>query len=231
MPEAYVVEAVRTAVGKKTDRSPACTRSIWACTHCAVCSTGSTSIRRGRRRHRRLRRRASAARPATSAATAWLAAGYPEEVPGVTVDRQCGSSQQAISLWRTGDPVRHRGHHPGRRHAEHEPDPDRVGDGGRQGVRVHLADQRVGELAAPLRRPGDLPVPRRRADRREMEHLPRGDGAVRARQPPACVQPAIRGGHFENEIIGVGDFRIDEGPRETSLEKMAGLQTLVEAAG
>src|ERR1700731_5074794 len=29
---------------------------------------------------------------------AWLAAGYPEEVPGVTVDRQCGSSQQAISF-------------------------------------------------------------------------------------------------------------------------------------
>ncbi|MGY2062895.1 thiolase family protein, partial [Nocardia gipuzkoensis] len=25
------------------------------------------------------------------ARTAWLAAGYPEEVPGVTVDRQCGS--------------------------------------------------------------------------------------------------------------------------------------------
>ena len=28
----------------------------------------------------------------------WLAAGFPEEVPGVTVDRQCGSSQQAISF-------------------------------------------------------------------------------------------------------------------------------------
>jgi acetyl-CoA acetyltransferase family protein len=27
---------------------------------------------------------------------AWLAAGFPEEVPGTTVDRQCGSSQQAI---------------------------------------------------------------------------------------------------------------------------------------
>jgi acetyl-CoA C-acetyltransferase len=26
----------------------------------------------------------------------WLAAGYPEAVPGVTIDRQCGSSQQAI---------------------------------------------------------------------------------------------------------------------------------------
>ena len=30
------------------------------------------------------------------ARTAWLAAGMPLEVPGTTVDRQCGSSQQAI---------------------------------------------------------------------------------------------------------------------------------------
>jgi acetyl-CoA C-acetyltransferase len=30
------------------------------------------------------------------ARTCWLAAGLPEEVPGVTVDRQCGSSQQAV---------------------------------------------------------------------------------------------------------------------------------------
>jgi acetyl-CoA C-acetyltransferase len=30
------------------------------------------------------------------ARTCWLASGYPESVPGVTVDRQCGSSQQAI---------------------------------------------------------------------------------------------------------------------------------------
>ena len=30
------------------------------------------------------------------ARTSWLAAGLPEEVPGVTLDRQCGSSQQAI---------------------------------------------------------------------------------------------------------------------------------------
>ncbi|MET7299348.1 acetyl-CoA C-acetyltransferase [Embleya sp. NPDC005575] len=30
------------------------------------------------------------------ARTAWLAAGYSEAVPGVTIDRQCGSSQQAI---------------------------------------------------------------------------------------------------------------------------------------
>ena len=30
------------------------------------------------------------------ARTAWLAAGLPEHVPGVTIDRQCGSSQQAV---------------------------------------------------------------------------------------------------------------------------------------
>ncbi|HUR03565.1 MAG TPA: acetyl-CoA C-acetyltransferase [Nonomuraea sp.] len=30
------------------------------------------------------------------ARTCWLAAGLPEEVPGVTIDRQCGSSQQAL---------------------------------------------------------------------------------------------------------------------------------------
>ena len=32
------------------------------------------------------------------ARTAWLAGGFPEEVPGVTIDRQCGSAQQAISF-------------------------------------------------------------------------------------------------------------------------------------
>ena len=30
------------------------------------------------------------------ARTCWLVAGFPEHVPGTTVDRQCGSAQQAI---------------------------------------------------------------------------------------------------------------------------------------
>ncbi len=30
------------------------------------------------------------------ARNAWLSAGMPESVPGVTIDRQCGSSQQAV---------------------------------------------------------------------------------------------------------------------------------------
>ena len=32
------------------------------------------------------------------ARTAWLAAGLPQTVPGVTIDRQCGSGQQAVHL-------------------------------------------------------------------------------------------------------------------------------------
>src|SRR5690606_9153984 len=34
--------------------------------------------------------------PMDIARNAWLSAGLPESVPGVTIDRQCGSSQQAI---------------------------------------------------------------------------------------------------------------------------------------
>ena len=30
------------------------------------------------------------------ARTCWLVAGLPDEVPGTTIDRQCGSSQQAL---------------------------------------------------------------------------------------------------------------------------------------
>ncbi len=39
---------------------------------------------------------------------------------------------------------------------------------------------------------------------------------------------AIRAGHFDNEIIPVGDFGVDEGPRESTLEKLASLKPLVE---
>ena len=39
---------------------------------------------------------------------------------------------------------------------------------------------------------------------------------------------AIRAGHFSNEIVAVDGFAVDETPRDTSLEKMAGLPTLRE---
>src|SRR6184192_3676496 len=96
MAEAYIVEAVRTPVGKKNgglkdvhsadlgahvlkeliaraDVDPAAVEDvIFGCTDTLGPQAGDI------------------------ARTAWLAAGLPEEVPGTTIDRQCGSSQQAL---------------------------------------------------------------------------------------------------------------------------------------
>src|SRR5919112_2467676 len=98
MPEAYIVEAVRTPVGKKNGGL--------AAAHPA--DLGAHVLRElvGR----------SGIDPAAVedvvfgcvdtigplagdiARTCWLAAGLPEHVPGTTIDRQCGSAQQAISF-------------------------------------------------------------------------------------------------------------------------------------
>ena len=96
MAEAYIVDAIRTPTGKKkgslagwhpadlgaipiqeivkrTGIDPnAVDDVIWGC----VDAIGPQAGNMGR--------------------SCWLAAGYPEAVPGVTIDRQCGSSQQAI---------------------------------------------------------------------------------------------------------------------------------------
>ena len=49
------------------------------------------------------------------ARNALLGAGFPESVPGTTVDRQCGSSQQAIQLRRAGRDLRRIRHRDRRR--------------------------------------------------------------------------------------------------------------------
>src|SRR5437763_6485892 len=96
MAEAYIVDAVRTPVGKKggglasahpadlgahaisglVDRTgidPAAVEDvIFGCVDTIGPQAGDI------------------------ARTCWLVAGYPDDVPGTTVDRQCGSSQQAV---------------------------------------------------------------------------------------------------------------------------------------
>ena len=96
MTEAFIVEAVRTPVAGAAAAWPPRTQPI---------SAGTSS--------RAVLDRAGADPAAVDdvvfgcvdtigpqagdiARTAWLAAGLPEAVPGVTVDRQCGSSQQAV---------------------------------------------------------------------------------------------------------------------------------------
>lgn len=44
---------------------------------------------------------------ATPGRMAWLSAGYPSHVPGVTIDRKCGSSQQAVQFAAHGVMVGH----------------------------------------------------------------------------------------------------------------------------
>ncbi|WP_416465087.1 acetyl-CoA C-acetyltransferase [Sphingomonas sp. VDB2] len=96
MPEAYIIDAVRSPIGRKkgslagvhpadlgahpirelvkrTGIDPVLVDDVvWGC--CDTIGPQAGDIGR----------------------TAWLVAGLPEEVPGVTVDRQCGSSQQAV---------------------------------------------------------------------------------------------------------------------------------------
>ncbi len=96
MPEAYIIDAVRTPVGRKkgslaalhpadlaahpikaligrTGIDPGAVDDVvWGC--CDTIGPQAGDIGR----------------------TAWLVAGLPQHVPGTTIDRQCGSSQQAI---------------------------------------------------------------------------------------------------------------------------------------
>src|SRR3982074_1335710 len=102
MPEAYVVEAVRTAVGKRTgslagvhplDLGAAAWRGLFDRVDAypgAVDDVIAGCVD------------AIGPQAGNIARLSWLAAGYPEEVPGVTVDRQRGSSQPALSLCAQG---------------------------------------------------------------------------------------------------------------------------------
>ncbi|HTM85076.1 MAG TPA: acetyl-CoA C-acetyltransferase, partial [Mycobacterium sp.] len=156
-----------------------------------------------------------------------LAAGYSEEVPGVTVDRQCGSSQQAISFGAQAIMSR---------------TADLIVAGGMQNMSwIPISSaMSVGEqfgFTSPtneskkwLERYGDQEISQFRGAEMIAEKwdLPREEMERFALASNERAFAAIRGGHFDNEIISVGEFRVDECPRESSLEKMAGLKTLVE---
>ena len=99
MPEAYIVEAVRTPVGRRNG-GLAKVHPADLGAHPIREVVARTGIDPGGRRGRRLRlprhdRRAGRRHRPHGVA---LAAGLPESVPGVTIDRQCGSSQQAVSF-------------------------------------------------------------------------------------------------------------------------------------
>ncbi|MEZ0115573.1 acetyl-CoA C-acetyltransferase [Catenulispora sp. EB89] len=162
------------------------------------------------------------------ARTAWLAAGLPEEVPGVTVDRQCGSSQQAVHF---------------AAQAVMSGTADLVVAGGVQNMsqipiaaamtvatQFGITDPFSGSKGWKARY-GDQPVSQFHAAELIAEKWDISRDAMEdfALESHRRALAAIDEGRFEREIVPYEGFAVDEGPRrDTSKEAMAGLRTLVE---
>ncbi|MEU8636130.1 acetyl-CoA C-acetyltransferase [Amycolatopsis sp. NPDC048633] len=160
------------------------------------------------------------------ARTAWLAAGLPDHVPGVTIDRQCGSSQQAVHF---------------AAQAVMSGTQDLVLAGGVQNMsRIPISaamlagreygfddpfsgskgwQERYGSTEVSQFRSADMIAAHWDISRSAMEEY-----AFRSHQRALS---AIDSGRFDAEIVPVDGFKQDEGPRrDTSLERMRGLKPL-----
>ncbi len=162
------------------------------------------------------------------ARTAWLAAGLPEAVPGVTVDRQCGSSQQAVHfaaqavLSGTADLVLAGGVQnmsqipiaaamlAGQAFGFADP------FSGSAGWRARYGEQEISQFRA-----ADMIAAKWAIGRAEMERF-----ALASHERAVAAAAA---GAFGAEIVPYGEVTADECPRpDTSLAKMAALAPLRE---
>jgi acetyl-CoA C-acetyltransferase len=161
------------------------------------------------------------------ARTAWLAAGYPEEVPGVTVDRQCGSSQQAVHFGAqavasgTADLIIAGGV----QNMSQIPIASAMVVGQQFGFDTPFGGstgwtERYGSVEISQFNGAELIADKWDISREELERW--------ALQSHERARTAIAEGRFDREIVPIGDVTTDEGPRETSLEKMAALKPLSE---
>ena len=155
------------------------------------------------------------------ARTCWLAAGLPEEVPGTTIDRQCGSSQQALHfaaqavMSGTYDVVIAGGV----QNMSMIPISSAMTAG--RAARLRRPLLRFGGLAGPLRRSGGLAVPGGRDDRREVGDHPGGHGGLRAAVPRAGPAGRGRGPLRGRDRTAGRRHRRRGSPPSHSLEKMA----------
>jgi len=162
------------------------------------------------------------------ARTCWLAAGLPEEVPGTTIDRQCGSSQQAVHFAAMG---------------VMSGTQDLVVAGGVQNMSqvpiayAMIAARELG-FSDPfsgskgwVERYGDTPVNQFNSAEmiaRKWE-LSRGDLEAFALRSHNRAIAAQDEGRFDRELVSYGEVTADEGPRRgTTLEKMASLNPVME---
>src|SRR6476469_6741821 len=161
------------------------------------------------------------------ARTAWLVAGLPEHVPGTTIDRQCGSSQQAIHFAAQG---------------VMSGTQDLVVAGGVQNMSqipistAMEAGQKFGHETPFASSPGwqarygDQEVSQFRGAEMIAEkwNISRDDMEEFAVQSHERALKARAEGRFDNEIVALGECTFDEGPREPNWEKIRSLPTLVE---
>ncbi len=230
MPEAYIIDAVRTPVGKRG--------GALAEVHSADLAAHTLDA---------LMRRTGVDPAAVDdvilgccdtigsqagdiARSAWLVAGLPDHVPGVTIDRQCGSSQQAVHFAAQG---------------VMSGTQDLVVAGGVQNMSAipiaaaMLVGQQYGfstpfaESPGWLKRYGDQEVSQFRSAEMIAEKwdISRAEMEEFALASHDRARTAIAEGRFDNEIEPVtlpdgSTFAVDQCPRETSLEKMAGLEPL-----
>jgi len=156
--------------------------------------------------------------------TAWLSAGLPESVPGVTIDRQCGSSQQAVHfaaqgvLSGTQDLVVAAGVES----MSQVPMGTSVGLPMEKGMALPFGQgwqERYGSQEISQFRGAQLVCEKWGLSRRQLEEF--------ALQSHQRAIRAIDEGRFAREIAPVAGVTADEGPRrDTSLEKMAELKPL-----
>ena len=158
------------------------------------------------------------------ARNAWLAAGLPEEVPATTIDRQCGSSQQAVQFAAQG--ILAGGYQlvvaGGVEHMTRVPMGSTMsGPGVPFGPTMH--DRYQGRLV-PQGLSAELITEKWGLTREEQDEY-----ALRSHRRAAAAQDA---GHFDQQLVPVevpgldtGWVRADEGVRrDTSMEKLAGLK-------
>ena len=163
------------------------------------------------------------------ARTCWLAAGLPDHVPGTTIDRQCGSSQQAVHFAAqavmsgtqelvVAGGVQSMNQIPlsaamfaGKAYGS--PDPF----SGSRGWRERYGAQEVSQFRA-----AEMIAAKWNISRREMEEFAL-ESNRRALEAAAC-------GYFAREIAPLNGLDRDETPRAgTTLEKMAALEPLMPA--
>ena len=161
------------------------------------------------------------------ARTCWLVAGGPEHVPGTTVDRQCGSAQQAIHF---------------AAQAVMAGVNDLVVAGGVQQmsqIPISSAMTLAADLGFPdpfstspgwVERygPGEVSQFRGAEMIAEKWDLSRDDMEQFAVQSHERAIAARAEGRFEAEIAPLNGLTQDEGPREPNWEKIRSLPTLVE---